>query len=253
MIRTGLHTKAGVLLIFLGMTSSETLAKPAKQKVRRPRTVQDADWAKSSAARVATLSKTECLRELRGKQIAFDEVESAPGVLAPVRLKGELNGVRYRTDESPTQRASSPFEVFDCRLVLALHEFSNVVRANGFDEVRLFSAWRPPPKGWPADKLATRHPGALAIDVRAFVKKEHPKDREVTVLRSWTPRRAMPPCEGKPKLDSAALGDKTLRSIFCQAAQQRLFTVQLGPNYDKFHENHFHLEITPGVNWRMVL
>ena len=46
---------------------------------------------------------------------------------------------------------------------------------------------------------------------------------------------------------------RALRAIFCEAADQRLFTTMLSPNYNNAHENHFHLEITPGVTWRLVL
>ena len=43
-----------------------------------------------------------------------------------------------------------------------------------------------------------------------------------------------------------------LRSIVCEAADQRLFTVILTPNYNRAHANHFHLEVTPDVTWHLV-
>lgn len=253
-------------VICLGASSSPAPAKPAKHRTKKPRTVQEADWGKSPAARFAALGRAECLRELRTRKVAFTEVDAAPGVLAPVRLDGgRLNGVVFRTDAAPEARATSPHEVFDCRLVLALQGFADIVKANGFTEVRMFSAWRPPAKGFPADKLATRHPGALAIDVRSFVKPADGNARpvELPVLGTWKPSIGTAPCPANGtdragKSDEGGReggggGSATLHRIYCAAADERLFTVQLGPNYDRAHRNHFHLEVTPGVSWRLLL
>lgn len=243
----------------LASATSTAAAKPAKHRPKKPRITQDADWGKSPAVRFAGLSKAECLRELRAKRVAFAEVESAPGVLAPIRLDGgHLNGVTYRTDAPAETRATSPHEVFDCRLALALFELSDVVKAHGFTEVRMFSAWRPPPRSWKSDKLATRHPGALAIDVRAFVRPatDEAPELEIPVLGTWAPAHGVAPCKKEPAAKAEGktrTRAETLRAIYCDAAEKRLFTTQLGPNYDRAHHNHFHLEVTPGVSWRLLL
>jgi hypothetical protein len=183
-------------------------------------------------------------------------VAHAPGVLAPVRLTADLNGVVYRTEGPAHVRAASPFEVFDCRLVLALFDFSKILRAHDIDEVRMFSAWRPPRASWPDGELGVRHPGALAIDVKRLGKKLSPGEptkQWLEVERDFHGIPHAPPCgpeAAAPK--SASDAARELRSIVCEAADQRLFTSILTPNYNPAHLNHFHLELTPNVAWRLV-
>jgi hypothetical protein len=228
--------------------------KPAKRKPKKPRTVAQADAGKSPNSRYGAMTKAECLAELRRRNVKFAPIDAARGVLAPVRLKGPLGGVTWRTEAPAEDRAASPNEIYDCRLVLALSDWSEILARHEVEEVHIFSAWRTPPKSWPADKPATRHPGALAVDVRRLVKKKKAADakaRDLVVLRDWAPKRDVPPCEGLPSPDTPEAAE--LRAMFCEADQRKIFTVMLSPNYDKAHENHFHLEVTPRVKWRLVL
>jgi hypothetical protein len=43
-----------------------------------------------------------------------------------------------------------------------------------------------------------------------------------------------------------------MRSIVCEAAEAHLFNVELSPNYNAKHKNHFHLEVTANVRWFLV-
>ncbi len=57
----------------------------------------------------------------------------------------------------------------------------------------------------------------------------------------------------KPAAQGDALGKALeLRAIYCEAADKRMFTSMLSPNYDRAHFNHFHLEVTTEVKWRLV-
>ena len=247
-----------VLGAFLGLAVAPepALAKPTKQHRKKPRTVVEEDWAQAPSAKYAALGKSDCLRELRRRNISFDEVTEAPGVLAPVRLDGPLGGVSYHTEETPSARAKSPHEIFDCRLVLGLDDFSTILRAHDVEEALIFSAWRPPAKGWPAGRLGTRHPGALAVDIRVLQKKAVPGAERPTlvVLRDWQAARDKPACgdQAPPILPNTSEA-KDIRAIYCEAAAGRIFSTMLGPNFNHAHENHFHLEITPGVKWRLLL
>jgi hypothetical protein len=241
------------------LAPSTLAARPAKQKQKKPRTEFDADWATTPAAKYAALGKDACLAELDARGVSYVTVSEARGVIIPVRLTGPLNGVSYHTELPEKDRSSSPFEVFDCRLALALHDFSSILTAADVDEAIIFSAWRPPPDSWPADKQATRHSGALAVDIRAFEKSRSGEasddsPRDLVVARDWTPARDKPPCGDKaPAIAPDTAAAKEIRGFYCKAASDRLFTSMLGPNYNKAHENHFHLEITPDVKWRMTL
>ncbi|NUP12592.1 MAG: hypothetical protein HOW73_41640 [Polyangiaceae bacterium] len=243
-----------LLAVACALVATDVHARPAKRKAKKPRTTQEESWGSTPSAKYAALSRTACVTELKSRKIRFEEVSTARGVAMPVRLKGPLGGVTYRTELPSSERTSAPHEVMDCRLVLALHDLSAILVKRDIEEVHMFSAWRPPPKSWPADKHAIRHPGALAIDIRRFVKKATPRSKpeDLVVLRDWKPARDKQPCTAEARA-SGSDDAKELRAIFCDADDQRLFTSMLSPNYDKAHENHFHLEIRPDVKWRLVL
>ncbi|HEY0469235.1 MAG TPA: extensin family protein, partial [Polyangiaceae bacterium] len=43
-----------------------------------------------------------------------------------------------------------------------------------------------------------------------------------------------------------------LHELVCAAAEAHLFNSILTPNYNPAHKNHFHLELTPDVDWFML-
>jgi hypothetical protein len=47
-------------------------------------------------------------------------------------------------------------------------------------------------------------------------------------------------------------GARELHALVCEAAQARIFNSILTPNYNPEHRNHFHLELTPDVDWFML-
>src|SRR5262249_6136350 len=100
--------------------------------------------AEPAAIRYAALTRDECEAELTARKIAFER-ETAKGVLAPVRLKGALHGVEFRTNLPDDQRATTPWEIADCRLVLALDDFAAILAQHHIVGVRHFSMYRVPP------------------------------------------------------------------------------------------------------------
>ena len=204
----------------------------------------------SPASRAARLTESECFAELARRHVDFEKADPAPGVAIPIRLKGPVLGVSYRTDFPDTQRNKVPYEVFDCRLVVALSEWSPTLTEHGIDEVRMFSAWRPPSRHFPEGELATAHPGGLAADVRLFKRGARPP---LDVEADFHGRIGAIPCG---KAAAAPLPDtpeaRELHAIYCAAAEAHLFHVQLCPDHDRAHRNHFHLEVRPSVRWFIV-
>lgn len=172
-----------------------------------------------------------------------------------MRLTGPLDGITYRTDYPDGRRSSVPFEVFDCRLVLALRELNPILKAHSIDEVRIYSAWRPPARSWPTGKLGQAHPGGLAVDLRLFKKSS---GEELEVETDFFGSLGKDPCgaasdgQSADRLPEGPAEARELRQIYCGAADAKLFHVQLSPNYDAHHHNHFHLEVRPGVRWFIV-
>lgn len=240
------------------------LAASAQAKPKRPRTVDDPAWASAPSHRHASMSRERCLVELRRVGARFREAGPARGVLAPIRLEGPLGGVVWRTELPAAERDASPHELVDCRLALALHELGPSLVARGIDEAVVHSFWRPPPASWPLDRPNLRHPGGLAVDVKRFVRrKAAPVDAtranarattsDLVIARDWRPAIGTPPCAEGARVDPPTAEAEELRSLYCEMARERRFTSMLSPNYDRAHHDHLHLELRPGVRWRIVL
>lgn len=218
----------------------------SKRAFRNPRRDAPLGPPDSPAIRYGSLDSATCLRELRSRGVSFREESHAPGVSIPVRLVGPLGGVLYRTDLGDRERKTTPWEIYDCRLVLSLADFSRILSKHGITEVRIFSAYRPPPKN-AADQGSKRHQAALAVDVRTLKKES---GGELSVLDDFEQKLGSYPCsEASEPSDPAA---KELKAIACAAAREHLFNSILTPNFDERHRNHFHLEVTPGKGWFLL-
>jgi hypothetical protein len=208
------------------------------------------DAAGTPAYRYAQLDRAACEAELGRRGIPWVPAGESRGVLAPLRLTGPVGGVVYRTGLTPKQRATSPNEVFDCRLVLALDDFSAILRRHDVVEVIHMSGWRPPAaRSWPAGKLGTRHDGALALDAGWFVRRDGSK---LDVEKDFHGRIGAKTCGPGTGPTPATPEAIELRNIACEAAEAHLFQVELTPDYNWPHRNHFHLEVTPKVKWFLV-
>lgn len=193
----------------------------------------------------AAYDKTQCLAELKKRGVSFTGA-SATGVDAAVRLTGPLRGIDFRGPEGKAKQATSPWEIADCRLVLALDDFAKILAKHDVVEALHMSMYRPPPKN---AKDFKRHDAALAIDLGTMVKKDGTK---LVVLNDWhgyIGQKTCTPGVGPSVQTKEAL---EIRAILCEAAAAQLFNVVLTPNYNKPHANHFHLEVTRGVKWFLV-
>jgi len=227
-----------VALVLLLVTSTSAFADHAVESVK----TED-----PPAIRYAALTQDDCEAELEARNIEFER-ETARGVVAPVRLKGTLHGVEFRTNLNDEQRATTPWEIADCRLVLALDDFAVILEQHKIVQVRHYSMYRMPPKSWADDKIGSRHNGALALDAARFIRSDGSK---LDVLDDFKGKRGAKTCGPKARKvkDSAAL---ELREIVCAAVDKQLFNVVLTPDFNRAHRNHFHLEVTAGVKWFMV-
>lgn len=200
--------------------------------------------AQTKAYRRAQMDSATCLAELARLHIGFKRTGPARGVQTPVRLTGKIGGIRFSTGASrPNQ---SPYEVFDCRMVVALADFAPVLRAHGVKEVRFSSGWRPPPASWPIGKAGRRHPGGLAIDIHRF---ELEGGGSLDVDKDFDGKLDAPVCGPRVSRPPATPNGRALRSIVCTAAEMRLFQSILTPNFNRAHKNHLHIELVVGVRW----
>jgi hypothetical protein len=199
------------------------------------------------AVQYAALSQDACEAELKTRGIAFQR-EVAKGVLAPVRLTGPLHGVDFHTNLREDRRATTVWEIADCRLVLALDDFAQILADHDIVEVIHYSMYRSPPKRWVDGRIGTRHHGGLALDAARFIKRDGSK---LDVLDDFKGRRRRKVC-GKGAPEGKTPSARELRELVCAAVDRGLFNVVLTPNYNRAHRNHFHLEVTSGVKWLML-
>jgi len=241
-LRTLRSSATFLFCLAVALSSSATTYKSG-----RNRAVFPGDVATTTAYRIAQLDRKSCLAELERRQIPFKLAGEAPGVKTPVRLDGPIGDIRFTTGASAVDRSKSPYEVLDCRLVVALDEWRQVLRAHGISEVIFSSGWRPVPK-LPIDATdGKRHSGALALDVHALRLKS---GGELVIERDFHGRIDTPVCGPDATVPAPNTPEaRELRSIVCSTAELRLFQSILTPNYDVHHANHFHLEITPNVRW----
>lgn len=226
-------------------------AKPRKAKRsahRRWRTETPDDATSSPAYRYAQLDRPACEAELAARQIAYKPEPGTKGVRMPVRLAGPLRGVEFRTNLRDAARATTPWEILDCRLVLALDDFAAILAQHDIVDVRHYSTYRAPPKSWPDDQIGTRHHGGLAIDAARFIARD---GSYLDVDDHFHGRIGAKTCGEGAGPSPATPEAVKLRAILCEAVKQRLFHVYLTPNYDRPHQNHFHLEVTEG--WKSFL
>ncbi|WP_437615997.1 extensin family protein [Sorangium sp. So ce834] len=246
----------------------------------------------SAASRAATyggLSSDACDREMKRRRIPHaPAARGAPLVDRPVRLTGPLHGVAFRGDGVARSRSISPFDIADCRLVLALDDLAAFLATRGIAEVVHVSMHRPAPAGTaapkpkkaqkapakPAGKKASKgatkaakkgaiapkppapapgrpsqHALGLAIDVAAFVKADGAR---LDVKADWHGAIGAPPCGpgSEPKEPSAHALE--LREILCAVHTSGLFNVVLTPNANEAHADHFHFDIKRDAHYFLL-
>ena len=201
------------------------------------------------ALRYARLDRVSCEAELTQRHVPWTPVDSARGVLAPGRLTGPLHGVVIHSALPERQRAEAPIEILDCRLALALDDFTALLARHGVTEIVHMSMYRPPPRSWPSGRIARRHPGGLALDAGRFVRKD---GSVLDVEKDFHGRIGAPTCGPNTGPQPATPEAVELRTIVCETAQERLFNVELTPDFNWKHRNHFHLEVTANVGWFIV-
>jgi len=234
-------------------TKSKSTKSSKSRKRRRgdasamAHTTSPSDADDTPAVRYAALTQDACEAELDRRGIGYTR-ETAVGVVAPVRLTGPLRGVTFRTDGNAEARASSPYEIADCRLVLALDDFAEILARFNIVEVRHYSMYRPP-RGWPDGKIGGQHNGALALDAGRFVDNT---GKTLDVDRDFHGRIGAKTCGDGAAPRPATPDALALREILCEAADRHLFNVVLTPNFNRPHHNHFHLEVMAGVRWFLL-
>jgi hypothetical protein len=210
-----------------------------------------AEAATAKASVYANLSNEAAFSELARRGIAFERVDDAPGVRAPIRLAGKLHGVWIHSALPEEERKTTAFEILDARLALALDDFAAVLAHHDVVELVHFTMYRPNDDTKEAGRegeARARHPGGMAIDVGALRKRG---GALLNVATHWPAAIGAKTC-GPGARHLAARRGRELASLVCEAKDLRLFHVLLTPHFNRAHHDHVHLEIKPDTNWVLV-
>ena len=121
-----------VALPWVAQASDPFLVIPAADVVER-----------SPAFRYANMNEQSALAELERRKILYQRVEPHGGVRTPIRLTGKLHGVHIHSALPEHERPTTPFEICDARLALALDDFSALLARHDIVELVHFTMYRP--------------------------------------------------------------------------------------------------------------
>jgi hypothetical protein len=248
MAMTALPTQLAAAKTKHSNSTNKTKHKRASQHHRKSGRGFHAGDETSPAFRYGNLSQDDCEAELVTRDIAFERVQ-ARGVAAPVRLQSALRGVEFRSNLSKVDSELSPYDIADCRLVLALDDFAKILQQHNVIAVEHYSMYRPPSKTWPDDKVGIQHIGALSIDAAHFVRHEA---KTLSVLDDFHGAIGAKTCGPRASPRKKTEAAVELRAILCEAVAARLFNVILTPNHNRPHRNHFHMEVMKATSWFLV-
>ncbi|MDX2051009.1 MAG: extensin family protein [Polyangiaceae bacterium] len=234
-----MKAQSGLALLLL-LLSSEPAAAARKRPPTRPapsaphRGARPLKPEASSADHFSRLSPKACGAELGRFGASVVRVRTAAsGIALPVRITGPLGSVRFRT-----AGAKSPYGLLDCRFVLALAQFSEVLTRFDVVSVRVDNLYRPRAR-LPGSRKKSQHAYGLAADITEF---ELGDGSVLNVEKDWQGKIGDPVCPDKPP-PSIPFNAKRLREIACATFEAGVFHHMLTPNFNRAHKNHFHFDI----------
>jgi hypothetical protein len=200
------------------------------------------------AVRYAAMNGDACLAELATRAVPFARVEPTKGVDTPVRLTGPLHGVRFEVAIGPRPPEEDYRTIADCRLLLALDDFSALLEREGVVSARYYSMYRKGGVGFV--KPGKRHPGARAIDL---VSVTLANGTSYSVASDFHGRAGTWTCGPKAKKPSKETsGALFFRRVVCGMEESKSFNLLLSPNHDFGHRDHLHMEVRSGIEWFLI-
>jgi hypothetical protein len=159
-------------------------------------TLDAATTEQSPAYRYANMQADAAYAELQARGVLFQREPPTRGVDAPLRLTGRLHGVHVHSALPPNQRPTTPFEVCDARLALALDDFAAILAKHDIDEVVHYSMYRPWSPPAPVRRVAP--PAMPASAALPLLPAPSPEARGLSPLASAAPRAsASAPAKGR--------------------------------------------------------
>lgn len=220
--------------LVVGPASADSAIEPFDAPMPRPELGRSAP-----VLRIANLSPAQCRAELARRKLPVKRAgRAAPGVATPLRLTGPVGGVRFIAPGG-----KSPYGILDCRMVLTLELFAQVLVKHDVVAVRVDNAYRPHAR-LPGRRKPSQHSYGLALDLMSFTLKD---GRVLDVERDFGRVLGEPPCGPESRVAENAESTRALRNLVCDVARRGLFHYMLTPNYNEAHRNHLHFDIKRGL------
>ncbi|RMG95116.1 MAG: hypothetical protein D6705_14335 [Deltaproteobacteria bacterium] len=177
---------------------------------------------------IVALGPAECRRVLEAAGVEVQTALDAPeSVAQPVRVEGAIGGVELRLAWS-RDPAHDVHAVFDCRLVVALLPAVALVEAAGYDTLEYVSATR---RGGGRRSM---HRLGLAADLVAVRKGEGRYNVETLYRRG-----------GVERCRRGSMPRDVFGKMLCRGWRERWFHTILGPDHDRAHHDHLHVDLAP--------
>jgi hypothetical protein len=225
-----------------------TGCRPGYSCVNRPR-VSDASFVREvclPSAQVETPMMSmppdnagECIEEITRLNINYtysgdilDHPSTHPNldcfVEDSVRASSPINGVSYRYVEH-----SSAQPIFgSCALVQAMHELSEMLAEYDIVEVAHIGTYNCRVIG--GTNTLSRHGYGDALDIAAFTTRD---GTEYNVVEDW---------EHGVTSNFRTVEGRMLYEISREIYNRQIFNYVLTPEFNAAHDNHFHIDLTPG-------
>ena len=178
-----------------------------------------------------------CLQEMMARGIEFTlpgttNYDSASGkvceVYEPVRVAGTINGVNFR----PSDFTNAPAPMYvQCGVALALYDMAELAKTRGITDFVHYGTYNC--RVIAGTTTLSEHSYANAIDIAGI---QTAGGQRYTVLSDWE--------DGDTTPDS--VGGELLFWLAHTMHDLRLWNIILTPEYNAAHDNHFHIDLTPG-------
>lgn len=188
------------------------------------------------ATRYASLSPEQCRAEVQKRKLPV-LLGRTRGIAQAARVMRHFNEVLVRKPAAP-----SPFGLLDCRLALAIDDFTKVLAELGIGHVHVGSMFR---KG---ARIAhsgakSQHASGMAMDILSL---RHRDGRMLIVERDWHAGPGETACGPDAVMHDPTPSSILLRDAVCETARRHIFHVMLTPSANRAHHDHLHFDIQHG-------
>lgn len=182
----------------------------------------------------------------RARANPLDRPDGCPNELCDVKdamlVSSTINGVRYRNS------AGNLTDMFvSCPMALALHRLGDILKDLDVVEVRHIGTYNCRQIAGTNCSLSM-HGLAMAIDIGGLVTRD---GTVVSVLNDWQPTNSIPiepSASNRCRFDYTPTTPKAqlLYELSYRMCDDRIWSIILTPNYNAAHDNHYHVDLTPG-------